>query len=100
LRRTTEGTHKRSKQADKVLEQNQALAAELELRGREAAIAQSKGMAGVLAQLEAGPFDLPNPGGGENLVEAARMQLVAGGTVRVCRQKFTLEDDWIPRMFA
>lgn len=71
--------HKRSAASAKVIEQNKALEEELKAAREAAAKAQSSGDAAALSQMEAGPFDLPNPGGGENLANAVQFNMVPGG---------------------
>eukprot|EP00729_Bicosta_minor_P013745 gene13745-25752_t len=73
------GEHKRSAASAKVIEQNKALEEELKAAREAAAKAQSSGDAAALSQMEAGPFDLPNPGGGENLANAVQFNMVPGG---------------------
>ena len=57
-----------------------------------AAKLQSTGGAAQLAAMDAGPFDLQNPGGGENLVHQAKFNIVPGrrygliGRNGVCRR--------------
>ena len=62
-----------------MLEVSRQLEAELKAAQEAAALAQAAGAAGSAGQMEAGPFDLPNPGGGENLANGCTFNLMPGG---------------------
>ena len=70
---------KRRKAAEEQTREHLAMEAELARRRRETARARIDGNAGgSVSVIESESFELPNPGGGENLLEDVTLRLVAG----------------------
>lgn len=69
---------KRLDKSAKVIQQNKALAKELDDARKAAVMTRLTQDIGKIASIDAGPFDLPNPGGGANLVDAVNFTLVPG----------------------
>lgn len=68
----------RAKLAEKTKAEASELQAELEFARIAAAKLRLDVGAGAVGTLELGPFNLPNPGGGDDLIENANLVLVAG----------------------
>ena len=68
---------KRALLAEQAMREQLLMEAELEEARRAVARARLSGQApGALGTIESEPFELPNPGGGENLLEDVRLRLV------------------------
>jgi len=84
----------RKKAADEQTREHLQMEAELAARRREAARARIDGKAsGASSVIESSSFELPNPGGGENLLEDVCLRLVSGSPPRF-RSKV---DGFVPR---
>jgi hypothetical protein len=69
---------KRALLAEQAMREQLLMEAELEEARRAVARARLSGQApGALGTIESEPFELPNPGGGENLLEDVRLRLVS-----------------------
>jgi hypothetical protein len=69
---------RRLDKSSKVVAQNKALQKELDDARANAVMTRLTQEVGAIGSIDAGPFDLPNPGGGANLIDSVTFTLVPG----------------------
>jgi hypothetical protein len=81
---------KRALLAEQAMREQLLMEAELEEARRAVARARLSGQApGALGTIESEPFELPNPGGGENLLEDVRLRLVRSALTLASKHAIT-----------